>query len=470
MSEHRPNENSKNTGSSGLNHGLSRRKLLQLSGALASAAVAAPILAACGDNTATTAPAATSASSPAAGATSAATSKAASSSGGTLVVYWNPGHAYDIYKQVIAKFEQDHPGWKVQWEKYQWPDMRTKVLANFAVGTVPDLIEEPGGWVPEFALQDKILSLQPYIESDGKSMGFPDDWQTYTVKRNTINGQVYGIQLHSTCTLLFYNKDLFSKAKISNPPTNWNEFLDAAKATTQGSSVFGFAPNQDYGYTWPWLLQNQVKYYNPDTKKLGFDNEDAYAAMQFQADLIHKYKVAPIPVSSADYEGPQKLFSANRTAMIITGPWDLLPIQKGSPNLNWAIAPALTGKIQATNAAGTSLFIPKGAKNPDLSWDLIKRFTALEVELAATKEANMTMPRKSWAANPDVQANQLIAPFAKGLGYAVDSAADIALTGNKYSQIDPLFQQMYQSVIYKNVPAKDALQQLETAGNKILAS
>lgn len=32
----------------------------------------------------------------------------------TLRVYWNPGHAYQTYKDVIAKFETDHPGWKVK--------------------------------------------------------------------------------------------------------------------------------------------------------------------------------------------------------------------------------------------------------------------------------------------------------------------------------------------------------------------
>jgi multiple sugar transport system substrate-binding protein len=448
---------------------LSRRTLLKIGGTIATAAVAAPILAACGDATATTAPASTTA--PAASATTAAagaaTTAASSSGGGTLLVYWNAGHNYKTYQGVISQFEKDHPGWKVQFEAYQWPDMRTKILANFQAGNVPDLMEEPGGWIPEFGLQGKLLSLKPYIEADGKAMGFPADWQPYTVSRSTLNGEVYGVQLHLTNILLFYNKDMFSKAGIANPPATWEEFLTTAKALTQGS-VFGFAANQDTNYAWPWLLQSGAHWVADDKKTLVLDSPEGIEAMQFQADLIYKHKVSPIPAAAASYEGPQKLFSAKRAAMILTGPWDVKPIKDGSPDLNFGIAPALTHKVQATQAAGTSLMIPKGAKNPDLAWDFIKRITALDVEVAATKEANMTMPRLAWGQNADVQANPIVAPFAKGLAYAKDSSVELALTG-KQTQIQPLYDKMYQDIIYKNTPASDALKAFVAAGNKILA-
>lgn len=241
-----------------------------------------------------------------------------------------------------------------------------------------------------------------------------------------MDGKTYGVQLHLTCNLLFYNTKMLSDAGISSPPATWDDFLAAAKATAKGG-VFGYAPNQDTAYMWTWFLQNGVKYYDPEAKKLGFDNPDAFEALQFVADMIHKDRVAPVPVSSADYEGPQKLFSAKRAAMILTGPWDVKPILTGTPDLEWGIAQALTHKSQATYAAGTSLLIPKDAKQPALAWDLVTRLTTLEAEIAATKEANMTMPRRSWAADPTIQDG-----------------------------------------IYKNTPASEALKDFNDKGNKIL--
>jgi multiple sugar transport system substrate-binding protein len=211
-----------------------------------------------------------------------------------------------------------------------------------------------------------------------------------------------------------------------------------------------------------------VKWVDDAKKKLLFDTPEAIEAMQYQADLIYKHKVAPIPVSAVAYEGPQKLFSAKRAAMILTGPWDIQPIQKGSPDVDFGIGQALTHKVQATSAGGTGLFIPKGAKNPDMAWEFIKRITALDVEVAATKEANMTMPRISWGKDPSVQANPIIKGFADGLSYAVDYQLELGLTG-KQPAIQPLFNNMYADVIYKNTPASDALKAFVDAGNKILA-
>ncbi|HEY4387874.1 MAG TPA: sugar ABC transporter substrate-binding protein [Ktedonobacteraceae bacterium] len=421
---------------------LARRDVLKLGSTLTAASLIAPFLASCGK-------------------------PLSSIQSKTLQVYINAGHTYDAYQQVIDKFQQDNAGWKVNLQPYQWPDMRTKILADFAAGNVPDLVEEPGGWVPEFAVSGRLRSLQPYIKGDGKSMGFPDDWQSYTVTRNTINNEVYGIQLHLTCMLLFYNKDMLSQAGITQPPATWDEFLAAAKATAK-KNVYGFAPNQDPGYAWPWFIQNNVQYYDPVKKVVSMDTSDAYAALQFQSDLIHKYKVAPVPIASADYEGPQKLFSAQRAAMILTGPWDIKPILEGSPDLHWGIAPALKGQKQATVAAGTSLFIPKAAKNPDMAWELLKRLVAPDVELAVTKEANMPMPRKSWVTNPSVQSMPYIDSFAQGLKYALDPGADLNKTG-KSGAVTDLFNKAYQDALYRNLSASQVLKTFVQQANAALA-
>ncbi len=393
--------------------------------------------------------------------------RASAQEGGTLRVYWNAGHTYDTYNAVIDAFEVDHPGWDVSLEPFQWPDLRTKVLSDFAAGNPPDLLEEPGGWAQEFGLAGYLRPLDDYLAADGPAIGYPADWQDVTLSRHVVAGQTFGLQLHLTCILFFYNRTMLAEAGYPEPPADWDQFLEVAKATTNGN-VFGFAPNQDPGYSWPWYLQNGVSLYDPAMNQLTMATPAAIEALQFQTDLIHTHKVAPIPVTSADYEGPQKLFSARRAAMILTGPWDIKPILEGSPDLDWGIAQALTRTQQQTSAAGTSLLIPRDAQNPELAWDLMKRLTALDVELKTTTEANMTMPRKSWAADPGVQALERIAPFGQGLQYSVDVSEGLRLTG-KYPQISELFNLAYEEAIYRNKPASEVLTTFVDKGNAILA-
>ena len=432
--------------------GVSRRRLLRWTGTAALSAVATPLAAGCAG--APTQPV----------DEGKAPGGSGSAGGETFTVYWNAGHAYSAYQKVIDEFERAHSV-TVNFQKYQWPDLRTRLLSDFAAGTVPDVVEEPGGWVQEFAVSGDVRSLQSYVDRDGASMRFPADWQPATVSRNTYRKQVYGVQLHLTCMLLLYNKEMFRAAKVE-APTTWEDFLAAAKKLTSGT-VHGVALNQDPGYGWPWLLQNGVRYYDPSAKRLLVPNQAAVEALQFQADLVHKHKVSPVPTPGTDYSGPQKLLSANRAAMIITGPWDLLPIAQTSPDLELGLAPALRHRRQATVQAGTSVFVPAKATNPDLSWDFIKRITALEVERTATKEAGMLMPRRSWTEQPEVQGDERYKAFAEGFPYAVDTGADIRLTG-KNGETDELFKTLYQDVVMRNVPATDAVETFLTAGQKVL--
>src|SRR3569623_713558 len=159
---------------------------------------------------------------------------AGSASAETLTVYWNAGHAYPQYQAVIDKIQADHPGWTVQWEKYQWPDLRTNLVADFSVGNPPDLVEEPGGWVQEFGLAGLLTPRNDFIAKDGKAMGYPDDWVDYSVKRNMVGDQYYGVQVHSTCATLVYNIDALTAAGFDAPPKTWDEFKKIAAATTSG--------------------------------------------------------------------------------------------------------------------------------------------------------------------------------------------------------------------------------------------
>lgn len=415
---------------------LTRRELLRLAGA---AAVAAPFATACG-----------------AGAPK-------SDAGAEFTVYWNAGHGYQAYQQVIDEFEKAH-GVTVNFQSYQWPDLRTRLLADFASGTVPDLVETQGAWVQEFAVSGDALSLSDHVRRDGAEMGFPDDWLPATVARNTYQDKIYGIQLHYTCSLLLYNKAMVGE----EPPSTWDELVTAARELTTGD-VYGIALNQDSSYAWPWLLQNGVRFYDPATRETLVARDAAIEALQFQADLVHKHKVSPVPVPSTDYAGPQKLLSAKRAAMIITGPWDLKPIAETSPDLDLGIAPALRGTEQATISAGASLMVPAKARKPDLSWEFVKRVTALHVERTATEEAGMLMPRKSWATQPEVLSDEKIKAFADGLPYAVDYLQDLGPTGKSGEISDNLFKILYQAVLVQNTPVTEALAVFDAAAKQALA-
>lgn len=406
-----------------------------------------------------------------AGALAACGGNAPSDSGGgsgdkTFTLYWNAGHGYAAYTKLIKKFESDH-GITVNWQKFQWPDLQTKLAADMQSGQVADLVEDDGsGWPLSYAATGDAYPLDEFIAADGEKIGYPNDWQANALRNSRYQGKTYGIPLHLTCNLLFYNKTMFAAAGIEAPPSTWDEFLAAARKLTKGDQ-YGVALNSDPGYLSPWMLQNGVRYWDPATRKVMTPVPKAIEAMRFQHDLIYRYKVSPAPSATADYEGPEKLFVAKRAAMMLSGPWDFAPIKKTAPDLDYGLALPLKRDVRATNFAGSGVFIPAKAKHKDLAWDLIKRLTALDVENAVTRETGVTMPRKSWAKQSWVQDDKQVGAVARALAYGTSWPNGIDATG-KAPQLDDTLRSAYQSTIVKNGDPAAAVRNFRSAATKLV--
>ena len=147
-------------------------------------------------------------------------------------------------------------------------------------------MKQPGGWVQEFAQQGLLKPLDDYVARDGAAMGYPDDWQAFSVSRNMVEGSYYGVQIHLTCATLVYNVDLLKEAGYETPPKTWEEFREVAIATTKAGR-FGFAPNPVTSYYWPWLFQAGAEYYDPQANKVTFDSPAAAKAL-LDGDTLYR--------------------------------------------------------------------------------------------------------------------------------------------------------------------------------------
>ena len=393
-----------------------------------------------------------------------------SASGGskdkTFTIYWNPGHVYDAYSKVIDQFGKDHD-LTINWQKFQWPDLTTKLIADFKSGNVPDLTEDGSATTPvQYGVAGNVMALDDFAKKD-RAMNFPGDFLEPSYKPRQYQGKTYAIPMHLTANgLLFYNKAMLSKAGHNTAPTTWDEFLEVARATTR-DKVSGMALNADSSYATPWYLQGAATYSDAANKKFMFPEENANKAFGFMQDLITKYKVSPAPVATTDYSGPQKLLSAKRAAMIVTGPWDLQPIHEGSPDVDLGVAAPLKGQTTGSGLAGAGLMIPSKAKHPELAWELITRLTKLETELAVTKETGVSMPRKSWAEAPEIAGDPVLKAIAESLKVIGPQDVELAVLGRQ-TQVGDLYTKAYQQMIIQGKPVAAALDDFRTQAVRAL--
>ena len=103
--------------------------------------------------------------------------------------------------------------------------------------------------------------MKEHIDKDS-SLDFPDYFKVIE-DALSYKGEVQALGYDLGPPLLYYNKDLFAKAKVDTPsptePMSWEEFKETAqKLTDTGSREYGYI--QSYAFDWviPWLWSTGV--------------------------------------------------------------------------------------------------------------------------------------------------------------------------------------------------------------------
>ena len=359
-----------------------------------------------------------------------------------LRVFWNPSHLYDAYQRVFQEFEAEK-NVKIQLEQYRWEELRQKLVASFIAGDPPALSEDASDAIK----YGKLGYLVPINQFE--SPEYFKDWQDASMERNSSDGNVWGLQIHLTGIAVFANKTLLENAGLNEVPGNWDDFLVAAKKTTDAENgIYGFISNKDVWWSYPWILQAGAELYDTENKRMAINTPEFVKAWTFLQDLIHRHKVAPRPDQAvAGYEGPSNLFKAGRAAMILDGPWSYTPIEKVGPEFEWGVAEPLSYKNNAkkTASGGSGVIIPKG-DNQELAWELLKRLVDVEVEVEISKENLMTMPRKSWAQNAEVMSDPVLNVLAKTVAASYELRTPFMAMG-VHKQIQDIIQVAHDRII-----------------------
>jgi raffinose/stachyose/melibiose transport system substrate-binding protein len=172
------------------------------------------------------APAATEA--PAATAAPAATEAPAK----VTIKWWHISTA-DNHKALFQKFADDymadHPNVTIEITVLENEAFKTKLTTVMQSGEPPDIFQSWGGGVMnDYANAGLLQDITPALDADGGA--WRNTFATGALGVYSYKGKNYGVPWDMGMIGFWYNKDLFAKAKIANPPTTWTEFLDDVKA------------------------------------------------------------------------------------------------------------------------------------------------------------------------------------------------------------------------------------------------
>ena len=275
----------------------------------------------------------------------------------------------DQLAEMIKEFEAEHPNIKVKLETVGGgADYGAALKAKFASGEEPDIFNN-GGFKELELWKEKLadLSGEPWVEHVlpiGK------------VPMTDEDGKLYGMPVNLEGYGFIYNKDLFEKAGITEPPATIDELKDASeKLKAAGITPF----SAGYGEWWvigqhllniPFAQQaDPVAYieglYDGSEKIVG--NEKF---KQFKEVLDTELKYANDNPLTTDYNTQVTLFASGETAMLQQGNWTENMITEINPDINMGFLP-----IPLSNDESSADRLPVGVPN---NWVLNKNSEHLE--------------------------------------------------------------------------------------------
>lgn len=207
-----------------------------------------------------------------------------------------------------------------------------------------------------------------------------------------IKGNIYAIPFTPSYCFMFYNKELFSAAGITNVPETWAELKDDLKKLVAINSnyklVLPFAPEWAYNQMLIFMKAAGQPILSVKNGELSwyYNTPQAEETLQFLVDLFNE-GLMPKDVLTQKNSDTVSLFNNGSISMMQS--WDQLiysmdPAVKAKTG--YFITPGLKKGLGPGICGSEYLSIPKAAQNVPLAVEYLKYMTSPENSKARTKE------------------------------------------------------------------------------------
>jgi multiple sugar transport system substrate-binding protein len=296
------------------------------------------------------------------------------------------GGIQQLWEAFYPKFQEENPNIEVEFLPDPGGAQATeKALAQMVAGDAPDLTEWCCADSTLFMQRGETLNLQPFIDRDAKEVNLDDYYPKQFDPWKDENEDIHLLPRFTGTQVIYYNKDMFDKAGVEYPPSEWGKwnFDDYAEigkkfVKTEQPQIWA---TSNYGYSANWLSQYLIRGFGgnmvdpEDPDRCGLCDTPAMEALTWIHKNIWEDQTFAYG-SSLGGLGVLQLFLGERIPMMEMGPWNLGPVAEGA-RFKWDVAPMPDGPAgPTTHQSVDGTMIWKGTKQPEESWILLKALTS----------------------------------------------------------------------------------------------
>lgn len=209
-----------------------------------------------------------------------------------------------------------------------------------SIGGGPEVTQLGTFEILEFYKSGVLVDLKPYLE--GPNGIDTSDWPGTMLSAGEFDGGIYWLPFNVAVPVLYYNKDAFEEAGLSDPPKTWDEFFEYARKLTKKDDS---GVTQRYGVAYipgwfSWALTSAIwseggELTNKDYTNITLNDSVVVDVLTKFQDLVEEdAAILPDPASG----GHRAMFKNGQAAMILDSPAPFSDIMEQSVGFTPGVA------------------------------------------------------------------------------------------------------------------------------------
>lgn len=379
--------------------------------------------------------------------------------------FWGVFDGPGAFEETIRNFRRLNPDVNVRYVPFPFEEYEKAVIDSLASGRGPDIWMIQNTWLPKH--KDKLVPLdQNDKDLNYKLINFRQDFVDVAETDLVDNGEIYALPFYVDTLAMYYNKDLFNSAGISQPPETWDQFNEAVRILTKidkrgnierAGAAMGTARNINRSTDILMLLmmQSGVEFVDRLRNEATFAASIGFkpvggVALEYYTDFANPIKSVYTWNDNLFYS--IDAFITERAAIMFSYSHQTPVIRSKAPRLNFGIAlmPQIEGasvRVDYTNYFAPA--VSASSKNQKAAWKFLTYLASRDGALPYLRESLRPSARRDLIdfqkTDPDLGVFSRQALTSRSW-YQIDAPA-----------IEKIFADMIEDVVFRRATIPEAI-------------
>ena len=345
------------------------------------------------------------------------------------LTYWGLWEPASVMQPIIDAYEEENPGVTILYSQQAFTNYEGRLytrLQQAATSTepAPDIFRINNTWTSKYY---RYLSPLPSTVMDSTTYAetfYPTAIKDFTAK----DGNIYAMPWEIDGLAVFYNKQLLSSAGVSEPPSDWDSFIELAEELTKKNDsgqiissglAIGTADNITHSAD---ILSYLMLLNNANIIDSTYTTVDLTSPAALTATTIYtEFSQGENAIWTTDLANDLEMFYSGKLAMMFAPSWRAFDIIQSAPSVEFGIAPL--PQLTNNNPIYYSMYwgdaVSSTCNNPTVAWDFIKYLVDHQEEIYSNSSSirafgepySLVSLNESLANQPYLKAYATMAPY-----------------------------------------------------------